>query len=101
MKYPHLNLEQREKQRKLDHTRLERKRRNQMAFCFKRLKELVPKSNQQEQLHQIKILENAIEYLEELIGSVAYPPSPSNSNQDCYCQSNACSSCMHIQSLIN
>ena len=106
-KYPNLNLEQREKQRKLDHTRLERKRRDQMAYCFKRLKELVPKSNQQDQLHQIKILENAIEYIEQLKGSAEYPLSPANSNvespdnQDCFCQSNVCSSCMHIESIIN
>lgn len=73
----HLSESERTHKRKQAHCIIERKRRNREKECIAKLKDLVPASANQVNLHQLTILENAVEYLEFLkTHRVEYPMSP-------------------------
>jgi hypothetical protein len=108
-KYPHLNQEQRDLHRKVQHSQIERRRRDKINTCLEELRTLVPKSTLQPNLHQLNVLENAVEYikyLETRLGNYhnSCPPSPAkteieDSETDCFRNSIA-SNPMNITSIL-
>ena len=57
-----------EENRKQAHSVIEKKRRERIKYCMEQLKSLVPESSKQVRLHQVEILENAVNYIKQLDG---------------------------------
>ncbi|KAJ3093665.1 hypothetical protein HDU97_009268 [Phlyctochytrium planicorne] len=58
--------EEREHQRKVSHSAIERRRRERINDKIMQLKQLVPSCADRENLHKLSILQNAIEYIHKL-----------------------------------
>jgi hypothetical protein len=71
-------MDQSYQQKREKHIMIERKRRDKIAQALDRLKYLVPKSRTHSRLFQLEILENAIEYIQELQQIVDQPPEYPN-----------------------
>ncbi|KAI8900391.1 hypothetical protein BC833DRAFT_563308 [Globomyces pollinis-pini] len=63
-----ISQSEREAARKLSHSQIERRRREKMAACMKKLSDLVPKNIQAGPLvlQKLDILLNTVEYIEEI-----------------------------------
>ena len=68
---PKLPKQIQEETRRQAHSVIEKRRRERIKTCLEQLKNLVPESCNQVRLHQVEILENAVEYIKQLGGDDA------------------------------
>ncbi|CAJ0927219.1 14040_t:CDS:2 [Entrophospora sp. SA101] len=63
---PIMQSDQREMARKASHSQIERRRRERINDKIMQLRELIPGCSEQENMHKLSVLQNAIEYIEYL-----------------------------------
>ncbi len=80
-KYPNVDSKERDLLRKEDHRQLEKKRRDRIQTSLELLRQMVPKSKQNQSIKQLQILENAVEYI-QFLESRYIPISPALSFVD-------------------
>nr|CAG8569784.1 1565_t:CDS:2 [Entrophospora candida] len=63
---PIMQSDQREMARKASHSQIERRRRERINDKIMQLRELIPGCSEQENMHKLSVLQNAIEYIESI-----------------------------------
>ncbi|KAJ3203330.1 hypothetical protein HDU67_010245, partial [Dinochytrium kinnereticum] len=62
--------QKKDRQRRVSHSRIERRRREKINLRFAQLRRLIPACAQREDLHKLAVLENAIEHILFLRGAL-------------------------------
>jgi hypothetical protein len=71
-----------DKERRIRHSTIEKRRRKKMSECLDALKHLVPNTRNQIRIHQLDILENAVEYIKQLKNEIGLSDGQMYVNND-------------------
>ncbi|KAI8900182.1 hypothetical protein BC833DRAFT_582911 [Globomyces pollinis-pini] len=77
-----MKYEEKIRKRKEAHTAIEKKRREKIAACMNRLRVLVPENREHESLQKLTILQNTVEYVEQLQRLLGIPIQPDSQTID-------------------